>query len=36
MDHWEQLIDLFDIKEPMIQHREEDEQYNVGKRGWYA
>ncbi|KAN0089476.1 Nse4 domain containing protein [Hyaloscypha variabilis] len=36
MDHWEQLIDLFDIKEPMIQHREEEEQYNVGRRGWYA
>ncbi|KAE9365435.1 Nse4-domain-containing protein [Stipitochalara longipes BDJ] len=36
MDHWEQLIDLFDIKEPMIRHREEEEQYNVGKRGWYA
>jgi len=36
MDYWEQLIDVFDIKEPMIRHREEEEAYNVGKKGWYA
>jgi hypothetical protein len=36
MDYWEQLIDVFDIKEPMIRHREEEEHSNVGKKGWYA
>jgi hypothetical protein len=36
METWEQLIDLFDIKEPMIRHREEEELSNVGKKGWYA
>jgi len=36
MDTWKQLIDVFDIKEPMIRHREEEEHRNVGKKGWYA
>jgi hypothetical protein len=35
MDTWKQLIDVFDIKDPMIRHREE-EHINVGKKGWYA
>jgi hypothetical protein len=36
MDYWEQLIDVFDIKEPMIRHREEEEHSNVSKKGWYV
>jgi len=36
MDTWKQLIDVFDIKEPMIRHREEEEHSSVGKKGWYA
>lgn len=36
METWEQLIDVFDIKEPMIKHREEEDTGNVGRRGWYA
>jgi hypothetical protein len=36
MDTWEQLIDAFDIQEPMIKHRREDEHRNVGAKGWYA
>jgi hypothetical protein len=36
MAEWKELIDLFDIKEPMIKHREEESHNNVGKKGWYA
>jgi len=36
MQQWEELIDLFDIKEPLIRHREEEDHSSVGKRGWYA
>ena len=36
MQQWEELIDLFDIKEPMIRHREEEDHSTVGKKGWYA
>jgi hypothetical protein len=36
MDTWKQLIDVFDIKESMIRHREEEEHSSVGKKGWYA
>ena len=32
---WKDLIDVFDIREPMIPHREEEEQVQVGARGWY-
>lgn len=33
---WQALIKAFDIKEPMIPHRDETEQVQVGSRGWYA
>ncbi|KAF4626382.1 hypothetical protein G7Y89_g11781 [Cudoniella acicularis] len=36
MATWKQLIEAFDIKEPMIRHREDEEHNSVGKRGWYA
>ncbi|KAK2624843.1 hypothetical protein QTJ16_006036 [Diplocarpon rosae] len=36
MNKWESLIEAFDIKEPMIRHREEEEYGNVGAKGWYA
>jgi hypothetical protein len=36
MAQWEELIELFDIKEPMIKHREEEERAPVGAKGWYA
>jgi hypothetical protein len=36
MAEWKELIDLFDIQEPMIRHREEEQHTNVGKKGWYA
>lgn len=33
---WKELIDVFDIKDSIIPHREEEEHSNVGKKGWYA
>ncbi|KAI9731843.1 MAG: nuclear protein [Claussenomyces sp. TS43310] len=36
MDSWQNLVDTFDIKEPMIPHREEVVPANVGSRGWYS
>ncbi|TVY20923.1 Non-structural maintenance of chromosome element 4 [Lachnellula arida] len=36
MAQWKEAIELFDIKEPMIRHREEESYNSVGKKGWYA
>ncbi|KAF7865181.1 hypothetical protein EAF04_006158 [Stromatinia cepivora] len=36
MHDWQELIELFDIKEPMIGHREEKDNSNIGAKGWYA
>lgn len=36
MAQWGELIELFDITEPMIKHREEEEHTSVGAKGWYA
>ncbi|KAK3330887.1 Nse4 C-terminal-domain-containing protein [Apodospora peruviana] len=36
MEIWQDIIETFDIKEPMIPHREEDEQQGPGARGWYS
>ncbi|QSZ37104.1 hypothetical protein DSL72_009196 [Monilinia vaccinii-corymbosi] len=36
MHDWQEMIDLFDIKEPMIDHREEQDTSNIGAKGWYA
>ncbi|KAK5114766.1 hypothetical protein LTR85_010079 [Meristemomyces frigidus] len=33
---WQELIDVFDIRESMIQHRQEEQPTQVGERGWYA
>ncbi|KAK5118433.1 hypothetical protein LTR62_002947 [Meristemomyces frigidus] len=33
---WERLIEAFDITEPMIEHRREEQQTQVGERGWYT
>ncbi|KAK3044825.1 hypothetical protein LTS18_000254, partial [Coniosporium uncinatum] len=33
---WEELIDLLDIKVPLIPHRAEEQQTQVGARGWYG
>ncbi|KAI5362409.1 putative nse4/EID Nse3/MAGE-binding protein [Septoria linicola] len=33
---WQQLIEAFDIKEPMIPHRNEDQPTQVTGNGWYA
>lgn len=35
MGVWKEMIEIFDIKEPMIKHRKEEEHSSVGKRGWY-
>lgn len=32
---WQMFIQAFDIKEPLIPHREQEEA-NVGSGGWYA
>ncbi|KFZ11458.1 hypothetical protein V502_07542 [Pseudogymnoascus sp. VKM F-4520 (FW-2644)] len=36
MDTWEELIEVFEIREPIIEHREEVVQRAVGARGWYS
>jgi hypothetical protein len=36
MASWEELIDLYDITESMIPHRDEPEHAAVGAKGWYA
>jgi hypothetical protein len=36
MASWEELIELYDIRESMIQHREEEQHTSVGAKGWYA
>ena len=36
MEQWEELIELFDIKQPMIKHRQEEKHTSVGAKGWYA
>jgi hypothetical protein len=36
MAMWKELIEIFDIKEPMIPNRKEEEHSSVGKTGWYA
>ncbi|KAK4561673.1 hypothetical protein LTR86_004352 [Recurvomyces mirabilis] len=33
---WQQLIEAFDIREPMIPHRQDEQQAQVGERGWYT
>jgi hypothetical protein len=33
---WEQLVDAYELTEPMIPHREEDPATQIGSRGWYA
>ena len=33
---WRSLIEAFEIKEPMIPHRQEESTTQVGKRGWYT
>ena len=33
---WRDLIDAFQITEPMIPHREEEESNGPGARGWYS
>ncbi|KAL2180900.1 Nse4 C-terminal-domain-containing protein [Thermothelomyces heterothallicus CBS 202.75] len=36
MATWRDIIDAFDIKEPMIPHRQEEVQQGPGARGWYS
>lgn len=36
MATWEELIEVFEIREPIIEHREEVVQRTVGARGWYS
>ncbi|KAK4211395.1 hypothetical protein QBC37DRAFT_13736 [Rhypophila decipiens] len=36
MQIWKDIIEEFDIKAPMIPHREEPEQQGPGARGWYS
>ncbi|KAK4173180.1 putative non-structural maintenance of chromosome element 4 [Triangularia setosa] len=35
METWRAIIETFDIKEPIIPHRQEDEPTGPGARGWY-
>lgn len=34
---WQKLVEAFDVTEPLIEHRREDEStVPMGQRGWYA
>tara|TARA_R110002060_G_scaffold40468_3_gene51802 strand:- start:360 stop:464 length:105 start_codon:yes stop_codon:yes gene_type:complete len=33
---WQDLIEAFEIETPMIKHRQEPDNSNVGAKGWYA
>lgn len=33
---WRDLIDAFEIKTPMIPHREEEDNTGPGAKGWYS
>lgn len=33
---WQQLIEAFEIQEPMIPHRHEEAATQLGSRGWYT
>lgn len=36
MKIWRDVIEAFDIKEPMIEHRREQNESGPGARGWYS
>lgn len=36
MAEWKELIELFNITEPLIEHRPEEDNSRVGAKGWYA
>ena len=36
METWEELVEAFEIKEPMIPHRVESAPRALGARGWYT
>jgi hypothetical protein len=36
MAMWKEMIEIFEIKQPMIPHRKEEEHSSVGRTGWYA
>lgn len=36
MDIWRDIIEAFNIREPMIPHREEEQAGGPGARGWYS
>jgi len=37
LDHatWQQLVQAFEIREPMIPHRNDEPVAQLGSRGWY-
>lgn len=36
MATWRDIVDTFDLKEPMIEHRREATDSGPGARGWYS
>lgn len=36
MNTWREIIDTFELKEPMIKHRKEATNSGPGARGWYS
>lgn len=36
MDTWEEIIEAFEITEPMIPHRVESKPRELGARGWFT
>jgi non-structural maintenance of chromosomes element 4 len=36
MPTWREVIEVFDIKEPLIPHRQEQQTGGPGAKGWYS
>jgi non-structural maintenance of chromosomes element 4 len=36
MATWQDIVDIFELKEPMIEHRKEASHSGPGARGWYS
>lgn len=36
MQTWREIIEVFQLKEPMIEHRKETKATGPGARGWYS
>lgn len=36
METWQDIVDMLELEEPMIEHRQEATHQGPGARGWYS